>query len=194
MSAESNLTAKQQRFIEEYVVDMNGTQAAIRAGYAPRSARVAASRLLIKDNVTAALADKRAKISTKLEVTAERVIAELAALGFANMADYYHKNEDGTVTVDTDALLDRNRASAITQVDIQTAEDGAQTIKVKLADKKAALVELGKHLGLFTDRAEIAVTQREEPVDIRHMAMAMIATMREAQEAERIEGPLIEAS
>ena len=191
MPNNSDLSAKQRRFIEEYLVDMNGTQAAIRAGYSPRSARVAASRLLMKDNIANALAERRAKISSKLEVTAKRVIAELAALGFANIADFYRENEDGTLAVDTDALLDPARAAAITQVDVQTAADGAQSIKIKLADKKAALVELGKHLGLFNERPEPLPAAEHDLISLRHQAMAICALFREAQlEAES--GPQID--
>jgi phage terminase small subunit len=152
---------------------------------------VAASRLLMKDNIANALAERRAKISSKLEVTAERVIAELAALGFANIADFCRENEDGTLAVDTDALLDPARAAAITQVDVQTAADGAQSIKIKLADKKAALVELGKHLGLFNERPEPPPAAEHDQISLCHQAMAICALFREAQlEAES--GPVID--
>jgi phage terminase small subunit len=179
---DQKLSAKRQRFVEEYLVDLNGAQAAIRAGYSPTTAKVTASRLLTDDNVAAAVAALRAKLSKKLEATAERVIAELALLGFSNLADFYRKDAAGNLVVNADALLDRAKAAAVAQLDLVTAADGTQTIKLKLADKKSALVELGKHLGLFGERAEIAPPQLETtaPPDDRRLAMMILAILREA--------------
>ena len=80
------LTAKQQRFVEEYLVDLNATQAAIRAGYSPETARSIGSENLSKPDIADAIAEGRAKLSEKCEVTAERVIRELALIGFAHFS------------------------------------------------------------------------------------------------------------
>lgn len=176
------LSAKRRRFVEEYLVDLNGTQAAIRAGYSAIAAKVTASRLLTDANVTDAISKLRAKLSEKLEITAERVLSELARIGFANLADFYCRDGSGNIAVDVDALLDPGKAAAVVQIDMQTSVDGAQTIKLKLADKKGALIELGKHLGLFAERAEVNVTQRrEQDIDPRQLAMALLATIEKGR-------------
>lgn len=186
------LAPKRLRFVEEYLVDLNGSQAAIRAGYSPGTAKVTASRLLTDDNVERAISDLRAKMSAKLELTAERVLSEIARIGFATMADFYRRDARGNLVVDVEALTDPEKAAAVAQIDMQTGADGTQTIKLKLADKKGALVELAKHLGLLTEKAELAVTRRSEvETDPRHLAMAVIAMLRAGEEAGR-RNPLIE--
>ena len=71
------LSPKEQRFVEEYLIDSNGAQAAIRAGYARRSAKVTASRLLTKANLKAALATRRAAITESVEISQEMVLEGL---------------------------------------------------------------------------------------------------------------------
>lgn len=73
----TDLTPKQQRFVEEYVIDLNGKQAAIRAGYGVASAEVTASRLLSNLKVSAAVAEQQQKISERLQITVDDLIAEL---------------------------------------------------------------------------------------------------------------------
>lgn len=159
-----SLNDKQQRFVDEYGVDANATQAAIRAGYSEASAEVQGCRLLRNAKVGAEIAKRAAKRAEKLEITAERVLAELALIGFSNMEDYISLTSDGEPFVDLSAL-DRNKAAAISEVTVEDFKDGrgegardVRRIKFKLADKRAALVDLGRHLKLFTDRVEHDVT------------------------------------
>lgn len=190
----SNLSAKRLRFVEEYLIDLNGTQAAIRAGYSPATAKVTASRLLSNDNVAEAIANLRGKLSRKLEINTEKVLSELAKIGFANIASFYRSGAGGRLLIDNAALHDPDKAAAVAQIEIQNTADGTQTIKLNLADKKGALIELGKHLGLFAGRTEVAVTHREEKeIDPRRLAMALLVILREGQDVARIKGPLIEA-
>lgn len=192
MTAErQQLAPKRLRFVEEYLVDLNGTQAAIRAGYSKGTAKVTASRLLTDDNVARAISDLRSRMSAKLALSAEKVLSELARIGFANMADYYRRDARGNLVVDVEALIDPEKAAAVAQIDMQTGADGTQTIKLKLADKKGALVDLAKHLGLLTEKAELAVTHRnDDETDPRRLAMAVIAMLRAGEKASR-ENPLI---
>jgi phage terminase small subunit len=86
----SDLTPKQQRFVAEYLIDSNATQAAIRAGYSAASAKVTASRLLTKANIRAAVDAKQTKIVNKLEITAESLIRDVRDIGDeARMAESY---------------------------------------------------------------------------------------------------------
>ena len=81
------LTAKQQRFIEEYPVDLNATQAAIRAGYSRRTAFVIGYENLKKPHIKAPIQKKLAELSRNAGITAERVLNELAAVAFGNIYD-----------------------------------------------------------------------------------------------------------
>ena len=72
-----NLTAKQRRFVDEYLVDLNATQAAIRAGYADRNADKIASQLLGKSRVAAAIASAKSERSARVSVSADYVLSNL---------------------------------------------------------------------------------------------------------------------
>jgi len=98
MAALDQLTQKQQRFVEEYLIDLNVTQAAIRAGYSANSARQQAHDLLTKPDIEAAMAELRREQSERCRVKADDVIAELVKIGFANLADYYSLTETARPT------------------------------------------------------------------------------------------------
>jgi phage terminase small subunit len=155
MSALYELTQKQQRFVEEYLIDLNATQAAIRAGYSKNSASEQAYDLLRKPQIEAAVAEQRAKQSERCRVKADDVIAELVKIGFANLADYYSATEDGTPYLDM-TTIPRERWAAIKRIKTKRyaeskAEDALTIIEteIELKDSVKPLLELGKHLGLF---------------------------------------------
>lgn len=164
MAAErkTTLTAKQARFVDEYMVDLNATQAALRSGYKASSAADIGRQLLRKTPVAVAIAERQRAISERIGVTAERVIEELAKIGFANMLDYMRAGSDGDPYLDFSSLT-RDQAAALAEVTVDDfkdsrGEDGrdVRRVKFKLHDKRAALVDLGKHLGMFRDRTEVS--------------------------------------
>ena len=145
------LKAMQQRFVEEYLIDLtgNGTQAAIRAGYAPHSARITASYLLTRPNIQAALAQRQQELRDSAAVTPERVIQEYARLAFADMADYVSWDGLAVRAIDS-AKLREGATRAVAEV-TETITDKGRTFRFKLHDKKGALDSLAKHLGLFPE-------------------------------------------
>lgn len=145
------LTAKQQRFIEEYLIDLNGTQAAIRAGYSPKTASSIAYELLRKPQVRARLDEAIAERSRRTGVNQDRVIRELARLGFVNAADVINFDD---ATLRPGASADDTAAIASVRVKrVQTADGEVVEREIRLADKTRALELLGKHLGMFKDGA-----------------------------------------
>ncbi len=80
-----SLTPKQERFVAEYLIDLNATQAAIRAGYSEKTAQQQGSRLLLNVLVQEAIAKGREKTAAKLEITKERIVEELAKIAFADI-------------------------------------------------------------------------------------------------------------
>lgn len=148
------LTPRQAAFVAEYLIDLNATQAAVRAGYSAKTAHAAGPRLLANVGVQQAIQTGQVARSTRTQVTADAVVSELAKLGFANMLDYIQIGPEGTAGIDLRALT-REQAAAIVELTTEDTYDRDGNLtrrnKIKLADKRAALVDLGKHLGLFRE-------------------------------------------
>lgn len=158
------MTPKQQRFVDEYLVDLNATQAAIRSGYSKDTAHSIGHENLSKPEIQAAVAVRRAEIAAKLRVTPEKIIAEYAKLAFANTLDYVRVTDAGDAVVDLSELT-RDQAAAISELTVDQYLDGrgedaraVKKVKFKLADKKGALDSLAKHLGMFIERHEHSIT------------------------------------
>jgi phage terminase small subunit len=158
--SDSALTPKQRRFVEEYLIDLNATQAAIRAGYSENTAATIGWENLRKPEIAEAVSAAMAKRSEATGVTADRVVAELAKLAFSNMLDYATIKEDGTAYVDLSRIT-REQAAAIQELVTDEYAEGrgedaalVKKIKFKLADKRGALDLLGRHLAMFTDRVQ----------------------------------------
>jgi len=169
----AGLTDKQQRFVEEYPVDLNATQAAIRAGYSEKTAQQIGFENLSKPVIVEALAVIMEERSKRTEITADMVLKELALLGFANMKDYIKISKDGDPFIDLSDLT-REQAAAISETMVEDyyegrGEDARQVrkVKIKFHDKKGALVDIGKHLGMFVDKSEVDVTVKGPLVIMR---------------------------
>lgn len=170
----AKLTAKQQRFCDEYLIDLNATQAAIRAGYSKKTARAQGQRMLTNVDIETQISKLQKKRKDRVEITQDRVLQELAYIAFAKATDYARVVErDATVEVNgqlqplynengermkyrtvepilTDELTEeQKRAIAV----IKKGRDG---FEIKPYSKDRALELLGKHLGMFTDRVELS--------------------------------------
>ena len=155
------MTQKQKRFIEEYLIDLNATQAAIRAGYSPDTAQQTGSENLSKPVIRAQIDRAMAERSKRTGVNAERVIQELAKIAFVNAAEVI---DPQTATVKEDALPEDT--AAIQSVKVKTfGEDGLER-EVKMADKLKALELLGKHLGMFQNNVNVTLGSSDKLDDI----------------------------
>jgi phage terminase small subunit len=145
------LTDKQRVFVKEYMLDLNATQAAIRAGYNERSARSQGQRLLTNDDIQKALQSELANRSQRVAVTADRVLSEIAKIAFSDVRKIF--NADGSLI--PISSLDDEAAACIAGCDLVTVNKGEGEVeyvaKVKMADKLKALELAGKHLGLFKE-------------------------------------------
>ena len=145
------MTQKQKRFIEEYLIDLNATQAAIRAGYSPDTAKSIGSENLTKPDIQMRIARAMAERSRRIGVNADRVFMELAKIAFVNAKDVI---DPDTATVRADALPEDT--AAIQSVKVKTfGEDGLER-EIKMADKLKALELLGRHLGMFKEKVELS--------------------------------------
>jgi phage terminase small subunit len=175
----SDLTPRQAKFVQEYLVDLNATQAAIRAGYSEKTADVQGPRLLGNVGVAAAIAAAGKRVAAKADVTVGRVVAELAKIGFSSLGDVTDWGVK-EVAIGYDADGKRLRAEDIGDaavvhyvdapwvkpinrddlpVDVRAAVAevslGREGFKIKMHDKAAALQQLGRYLGMFVDKTEV---------------------------------------
>ena len=143
------LTPRQKRFVEEYLIDLNASRAARRAGYSPRSADRQAFQQLEKPQVVAAIAAALERRSKKTEITAERVLRELATIAFSDARALY--DEHGNLRPIHE--LDDDAAAALAGIDAEETRGGLAVLrKVKRWDKAKALELLGRHLGMWNDK------------------------------------------
>jgi phage terminase small subunit len=142
-STNRKLTPNQWRFVQEYIVDLDAGAAAIRAGYSAKSAGWLGYQLLQKPLVQQAVRDEKLARSARTGITQDRVVQELAILGFADLTDYVEWDKASVVLKDS-KTLDAAKRRAVIEVS-QTATG----IKIKLADKKGALDSLGRHTNAF---------------------------------------------
>ena len=157
------LTAKQIRFVDEYLVDFNGTQAAIRAGYSEKTAAAAAARLLRNVNIQNEISRRQRDLQRRTEVTQERVVMELARIAFANIADYIHvetqtrtKDDGSEVTYQTVMFNETQELSADQRAALAVVKQSVNGFELKLHDKIKALELLGRHIGMFNDKLSLS--------------------------------------
>jgi phage terminase small subunit len=162
MTKFSKLTPKQAAFVEEHAIDMNATQAAIRAGYSKRTAKEQATRLLSNVHVAAEIAKARDERSIRTEITADRVLQGLAAIAFADPRKLF--TPDGGMRP-MHGIDDDTRGALIVEVIEGKDADGNPTTqrRVKFACKLRALEALARHLGLLQDKL-ILKGEKENPL------------------------------
>lgn len=149
------LNDKQQRFVEEYLIDLNAKQAGIRAGYKENSIDGLFNNKKIKEAIEIAKAER----SRRTGYSQERVLNELAKLAFVNITDIV---DSRTGKIKKDAT--REDLACIQSVKLKPNEFGTER-EVKVHDKMKALELLGKHLGTFRDGADINITGTVKFVD-----------------------------
>lgn len=159
------MTPKQRKFVDEYLVDLNATQAAIRAGYTTNRADSIGYDNLRKPEIQSAIKKRQTELSKKTEITQERVLEEYAKIAFLNPKEFY--KEDGSLKDIPE--LDDDVAAALVGMDVTQKyfkdEDATEhTSKIKMADKLRALEALSKHLGLFEKDNE----QKKSKVDVKN--------------------------
>lgn len=150
----AKLTEKQKCFIAEYLIDLNATQAAIRAGYSAKTADQQGSRMLANVKVQQAISEAMAQRSKRTGVNQDRVVLELAKIAFVKMTDIVDSKGKIKSTATDDDL------SCIESVKYKESksETGSSVEReVKIASKLKALELLGKHLGMWNDKLDVNV-------------------------------------
>jgi len=150
------MTDKHARFVQEYLVDFNATQAAIRAGFSPRTAKQQGSRLLTYADIAEAIAAGRGAVADKSGITRERVLQELALLAFSDVK-HYLIDDAGNVKLAAGAPDGASRAISSVKRRVRVDEEGNSTTEVefRLWDKPGPLKLAGKHAGLFAEKPDL---------------------------------------
>lgn len=149
------MNEKQQRFVDEYLIDLNGTQAAIRAGYSAKTADVQGSRLLGNVKVQQAISQHMAERSKRTGINQDRIVLELAKIALVKMTDVIDNQGRIKITATDDDL------SCIEFMKYKASEsDTGSSVEreVKIASKIKALELLGRHLGMWNDKLDVNVT------------------------------------
>lgn len=153
--SKKKLNEKQKRFVEEYLIDLSATQAAIRAGYSYSTAGSIGSELLKKPEVAEAIETAIAVRSKRTGFTQDRVLRELAKVAFLNPLDVV--DTDGRIKPDAE----QDDLACIEGIKYKHSDSDtgfSSEREVKFASKLKALELLGKHLGMFNDKVDLNMT------------------------------------
>lgn len=152
------MTPKQQAFVREYLIDLNATQAAIRAGYSAKTAGQIGPELLGKTKIRDAIQEEMDRRGRRIEINADKVLGEIAKLSFADIRKIF--TEDGRLL--PAHMLPDDIAASISSIEVVTTRvpgsepvEVEHTSKIKFWDKRGSLELLGKHLKLFSDKLEV---------------------------------------
>lgn len=158
--SEFQITDRMKKFVDEYLVDFNATQAAIRAGYSPDTANEQGSQLLARPDIRELVAEGQKEIMDRTQTFQDNAVAELKIVGFSDLADFLTVKDGGIVEQKPFNELTKEQTKCIKKIK-QTVRsshsaDGTilhQTavIEIELHDKLKALELLGRHLGMFND-------------------------------------------
>lgn len=156
MAKKAKLTEKQQRFVDEYLIDLNATQATIRAGYSVKTANEQGSQNLAKLSIQQAIAEQMAERSKRTGINQDRVVLELAKIALVKMTDIV----DNQGRIKSDASPDDLACIESVKYKESESDTGSSVEReVKIASKLKALELLGKHLGMWNDKLDVNITQ-----------------------------------
>lgn len=174
----ATMREKQKAFIDEYLIDFNATQAAIRAGYSVDSAGAIGAENLKKPKIKAEIEKRIAERSRRTGITAERVMMEYAKIAFLNPYDLI---DFSTGTIKEGASPDDLAAVAGVKVKKIKGETEIEEREIKLASKTQALAALYKYLGLDEVKVNINSDSQSEKMD---NITAILEQMKAVKEKE----------
>lgn len=209
VSREAKLSARQLRFIDEYVIDLSATKAAIRAGYSAKTAGAIGCENLTKPKIKVLVDEKLKEQGDKSEQLRDRVMQEMGRLAFVDIRKAFDKEGKPKPIQE----LDDDTAAAIAgiEVEVETSrtrkinEDGedegdqiqteiARTHKFKMVDKQGALVSLARHLGMFDKDKVKVIGDKDHPVVHKIDAGAELADVMTLEQLEEVKRRVIAKS
>ncbi len=189
----AKMTKKQQLFIQEYLIDLNATQAAIRAGYSSKTANRIAAENMSKPVIQEAIQKAMAERSKRTEITVDRVLQEYVKIAFADIKDFLsfrtektvidYDKETGEPIIDYAQIIEMKPSDEVDGTMIQEVSISPKGVfQFKLHDKKGALDMIGKHLGMFKDNLNIngTVTVKNPYAALSEEELRKLAKMSDA--------------
>jgi phage terminase small subunit len=179
--AMNELTPRQRRFVEEYLIDLNATRSAKTAGYAESSASVAGSELLANPKIATAVTIAQAERSARTAITADRVLREVARLAFFDAGEVFDFT-GGSITLKPGSEIPEDARRAIVGVKLKQSraingEPKSETLDIRLADKRASLELLMRHMGLFNDKLLIQGSGTFDPKTLSDAELNQLAVI-----------------
>jgi len=170
--SEFEITDKMRQFIDEYLIDLNGTKAAIRAGYSEATAQEQSSQLLARPDIRALIAEGQKAIAERTQSFQDDAVSELKIVGFSDLADFLTVKDGGIVEQKPFNELTKEQTKCIKKIrqTVRSSHSADGTIlhqtaviEIELHDKLKALELLGRHLGMFNDSIRL---KSEEPLPL----------------------------
>jgi len=171
---------------------------------APSTIATKATKLHRQSTIQTRIVEIKESLAVRTNITQQRVLEELAKIGFANAGDMIELDADGKTTVDLSKLT-KDQKAAIAEIQIDTDKKGKQRVKVKLHDKRGALMDIGKHLGMFREKIEltgkdggaievknkleVSLLDREERDMLKQMLLAIAERKAEREAGMRTVNP-----
>ena len=158
--SEFEITDKMRQFVDEYLIDLNGTQAAIRAGYSESTAQEQSSQLLARPDIRALIEQAQKDRVDRVQINQDTTVNELKTIAFSDVADFVIVKEGGVIEQKSFDQLTKEQTKCIKKIKqvvrSSHSADGTilhqtATLEVELHDKLRALELLGRHLGMFND-------------------------------------------
>jgi len=179
MSEAKRLTPRQKRFVQEYLVDLNGKRAAMRAGFSENHADACGARLMRDPAVRKAVDDAMAARSKRTQITADRVLREYARIAFADIRNFAVPDEHG-LALKSLAELSADDAAAVVEL---TSGSKTKRPKLRLHDKKKALDSIARHLGLFGRRGPTGESPAAAADRARELILGRLADLARSQKS-----------
>ncbi len=176
---------KHQVFVDEYLVALNATEAALRAGYSRNSAHVMGCQLMKQPHIARAIREAMEARSQRTRIDADRIVLELARVAFSDLGHIADWGPDGVTLKPSNAIAEADRA-AIAEVSARTGKEGAGRVHIRLQNKQRALDSLARHFALYGRNAGL-VAEAGDRADLAGSARAKLRAQIEAyaQEIER---------
>jgi len=159
--SEFEITDKMRQFVDEYLIDLNGTQAAIRAGYSEATAQEQSSQLLARPDIRALIEEAQKDRVDRVQISQDLTVNELKAIALSDIADFVIVKAGGVIEQRPFNELKKEQTRCVKKIrqTVRTAQSSDGTVihqtavlELELYDKVKSLELLGRHLGIFNDR------------------------------------------
>ncbi|ODN40932.1 terminase small subunit [Piscirickettsia litoralis] len=150
------LSPKKERFVEEYLIDLNATQAAIRAGYSEKTANKQGPKLLVNVGIQEEIQKRQEKLKIKAEEKQLDVIQSYVEIARTSITDVLSW-KDSKITIKDSDCIPPEIARCISEITEEKSKFGSK-LKIKMYDRKSSLDSLARHFGLFNQKTETEIT------------------------------------